>query len=213
MIRRWLVAAGAAVLFVQVTLAAQALPAVNLPASPRGLAAVQVSGEWIDTANGPQYRNGRWISIDYGRPILRGRPDIFGSGDNYGRTIMDGAPVWRAGANATTRLTTQVPLQFGGTTVEPGIYNVLVDLTGGNWNLVLSTQPIQQQFNPDDTVNLFGSINYDPAFDVLRAPMTVGSVPGSYEQFTIDFIDVTNTGGTLLMVWDTTAARIPFTVR
>ena len=46
---------------------------------------------------------------------------------------MAGAPVWRAGANATTTLTTQVPLMVGGKRLEPGIYNVLVDLkpTGG----------------------------------------------------------------------------------
>ena len=35
-----------------------------------------------------------------------------------------------------TRLTTQVPLQIGGKTIAPGMYNVFVDLKPGNWTLV-----------------------------------------------------------------------------
>lgn len=194
-------------------LAAQSLPTVNLPASPRGLAAIQVGGEWADTSGGRQYRDGHWIAVDYGRPILRGRPNIFGSGADYGRVISDGSDVWRAGANDTTRLTTQVALQFGANSVPPGVYNVLVDLESGGWTLVLSNQPIQTQYDPDDAVNLYGSYNYDPAFDLLRAPMTVERSVVTYEQFTIDFVDVLPMGGTLLMAWENTVARIPFSAK
>lgn len=197
----------------QAALGAQTVPTVNLPASPRGNTAIQVAGEWVDAANGPQYHGGMWVVVDYGRPILRGRPDIFGSGADYGRTVMDGAPVWRAGANATTQLTTQVPLQFGTAGVPPGIYNVLVDLKPGAWTLILSTQPVQRQFNPDDQVNLYGSINYDPTFEVLRTAMSVAAAPVRVEQFTIEFVDVTSTGGTLLMAWDRTVARASFSVK
>ena len=52
--------------------------------------------------------------VDYGRPLLRGRTSIFGSGAEYGKTISDGSPVWRMGANDSTRFTTQVPLEIGG---------------------------------------------------------------------------------------------------
>ena len=188
-------------------------PTVNLPASPRGLAAIQVGGEWAETGDGRQYQNGRWVTVDYGRPILRGRANIFGSGLDYGRTISDGSAVWRAGANATTRLTTQAALQFGAGVVQPGTYNVLVALERGAWTLVISNQPIQAQYDPDDKVNLYGSYNYDPAFDLLRAPMTVERSAVTYEQFTIDFVDVARLGGTLLMAWENTVARIPFLVK
>jgi hypothetical protein len=57
---------------------AQTRPEVDLAASPRGLAAAQVAGAWADTPDGRQYQNGLWITIDYGRPILRGRQQIFG---------------------------------------------------------------------------------------------------------------------------------------
>lgn len=190
---------------------AQTIPDVDLPSSPRGLAAIQVAGTWADSPNGRQYRDGKWITVDYGRPILRGRTNIFGSGADYGVAISDGSAVWRAGANETTRLTTQMPLRFGTSSVPPGVYNVMVDLEGGAWTLVLSNQPIQPRYDPTDKINLYGSYNYDPKFDVLRAPMMVDEAPVSFEQFTLDFIDVTPTGGTLLMVWERTVAMVPFT--
>lgn len=194
------------------TATAQSGAEVDLPASPAGLSAIQVAGEWVESDNGPQYRNGRWITVNYSRPILRGRQNIFGTGAGYGSAVKAGEPLWRAGANATTRLTTQVPLQFGGTTVQPGVYNVLVDLKETGWTLVLTTQPALETFDPDDTVNLYGAANYDEKYDVLRAPMMMDTLPASFEQFTIEFIDVTGSGGTLIMMWDLTAAMIPFTV-
>ncbi len=202
-----------AMLMLPVAVSAQTVPDVNLPASPRGLAAIQVGGEWTDNAGTPQYRNGKWITIDYGRPILRGRRNIFGAGADYGRVISDGSPVWRAGANATTRLTTQVTLQFGANSVPPGTYNVMVDLTGGAWTLVLTNQPVQPKYDPADKVNLYGSYNYDATFDVLRAPMTVDAVPVAFEQFTIDFVNVSSSGGAILMAWENTYALVPFTAK
>jgi hypothetical protein len=146
--------------------------------------------------------------VDYGRPMLRGRIDIFGVGASYGATVNAGAPVWRAGANNTTRLTTQVPLQIGGKTLAPGVYNVFVELKPGNWTLVMSTQPVQETFDPNDKVRLSGATNYDPKFDVVRAPMTVRAVDASVEQFTIGFVDVTDTAVTMTMAWENTFATI-----
>ena len=188
---------------------AQAIPEVKLVPSPQGQAAIQVGGKWDKTPEGGQtYRDGKWIVVDYGRPLLRGRTDIFGAGADYGKTVNAGAPVWRAGANNTTRLTTQVPLRFGGTTLPPGVYNVFVDLKPGNWTLVLSNQPVQETFDPNDKVRLSGATNYDPKFDVLRAPMTVLPSPVSVEQFTIGFMNVSDAGATMTMQWDKTVATI-----
>ena len=190
-------------------LVAQAIPDVKLPPSPQGQSAIQVGGRWEKTPEGGQaYRDGKWIVVDYGRPLLRGRKDIFGTGADYGKTVNAGAPLWRAGANDTTRLTTQVPLGIGGKTIAPGIYNVFVDLKPGNWTLVLSTQPVQEKFDPNDTVRLSGANNYDPKFDVLRAPMTVRAGDSSTEQFTIWFTNVSETSATLSMAWDKTLATI-----
>ena len=64
--------------------------------------------------------NGRWIDIVHGKPILRGRTNVFGSGADYGKTLFDGGTVWRAGANVSTRLRNQMPLEIGGTRVQAG---------------------------------------------------------------------------------------------
>jgi len=188
---------------------AQAVPEVKLVPSPQGQASIQVAGRWDKTAEGGQaYRDGKWIVVDYGRPLLRGRHGIFGAGADYGKTVNAGAPVWRAGANNTTRLTTQVPLQVGGKTLAPSVYNVFVDLKPGNWTLVLSNQPVQETFDPNDKVRLSGATNYDPKFDLLRAPMTVRLADSSVEQFTIGFTNVTDAGATMTMAWDKTVATI-----
>jgi hypothetical protein len=203
-----MIAAGAVVMMAGVA-AAQGVPVVKLPASPAGQAAVQVGGAWEKAPNGEQrYQNGKWIVVDYGRPLLRGRKDIFGSGETYGKTVVADATIWRAGANDTTRLTTQVPLSIGGKTVQPGVYNVFVDLKAGTWTLVLNTQPVQEKYDPNEKVKLFGAYNYDMKFDVLRAPMAVKSGTDVVEQFTIGFVNATDAGATLTMAWDRTVASI-----
>lgn len=188
---------------------AQAVPEVKLPPSPVGQAAVQLGGRWEKNAEGGQrYRDGKWVVVDYSRPMLRGRTNIFGAGADYGKTVKDGAEIWRAGANDTTRLTTQAPLQIGDKTIAPGVYNVFVDLDAGRWTLVLNTQPVQPKYDPADKVRLYGAYNYDAKFDVLRVPMTVGSRPDSLEQFTIAFANVTDSTARLIMAWEKTMATV-----
>lgn len=188
---------------------AQGVPAVKLPASPAGQAAVQMGGVWEKTAEGGQrYRDGTWITVSYGRPLLRGRKGIFGSGADYGTFVNGDATIWRAGANDTTRLTTQAPLVVGGKTLQPGVYNVFVELKPDAWTLVLNTQPVQEAYDPNEKVKLYGAYNYDTKFDVARAPMTVRSSDPSVEQFTIGFVDTTDSSTTLAMWWEHTVATV-----
>src|SRR5882672_2704077 len=94
-------------------------PAPRRAASPSGTAATQVGDKWIE--------------IVYSRPILRGRTEIFGKGAEYGKKVLSGAPLWRAGANLTTRLKTEVPLEIGGKRLAPGEYSLFVDLKEPAW--------------------------------------------------------------------------------
>jgi hypothetical protein len=112
------------------------------------------------------------------------------------------------GANDTTLLTTQVPLTIGGKTIQPGVYNVFAELKPGAWTLVLSTQARQPKYDPNDKVLLYGSYNYDAAFDVLRAPMTLRQGDATVEQLTIGFINVTDTAATLSVAWERTVATV-----
>ncbi|MGE0812318.1 MAG: DUF2911 domain-containing protein [Vicinamibacterales bacterium] len=195
-----------------IVVAAQAVPEVKLPPSPRGSAAIQLGGHWEKNNGGQRYVDGKWVVVDYGRPLLRGRTDILGAGADYGKTVSDGEPVWRMGANDTTTITTQVPLMIGGKTLQPGVYNAFAELKPGAWTLVLSTQPRQPKYDPNDKVLLYGSYNYDPKFDVLRAPMTVRQSDASVEQLTIGFVNVSATSATLSVAWEKTVATVNMTV-
>lgn len=209
--RRPLLAA-AFVAAVAAPLAAQTVPEVKLPPSPAGSAAVQLGGRWEQTANGERYRDGKWVVVQYGRPLLRGRTGIFGSGADYGKRVNPDAAIWRVGANDTTTLTTQVPLQIGNGSIPPGVYNVFADLKATGWTLVLNTQPRQPKYDPNDKVLLYGAYNYDAKQDVLRAPMTVKTVSESVEQLTIGFVNASASGATLTVAWDKTVASIDLRV-
>lgn len=187
---------------------AQTIPVVKLPPSPQGQSAVQLGGRWEKADGGPRYVEGKWVVVDYGRPLLRGRTDIFGTGNDYGKVVSDGSAVWRMGANDSTQFTTQVPLSIGGKTLQPGVYNAFAELKPNAWTLVLSTQPRQPRFDPNEKVLLYGSYNYDPKFDVLRAPMTVRKSDARVEQLTIGFINATPTGVTMEVMWETTVATV-----
>ena len=177
------------------------------PASPAGRSATQVGGVY-DPRTG--YVGGQWLEVLYGRPIKRGR-DIFGP-DDYREFLNDGAEIWRAGANVTTRLVTEAPLVFDGTRVEPGEYTVFIDLQPTPWLFVLSRWPAQTTYDVDDHDALWGSYEYTPERDVLRMPMSVETLPQSHDQLSWQFLDAGNDGGTLGLFWDTTLASVSFTL-
>jgi hypothetical protein len=133
-------------------------------------------------------------------------------GADYGKKVNDDAPVWRAGANQTTRFKTEVPLVIGGKTLAAGEYSLFVELKPGAWTLILSTEPFQQKYDPNNKTETWGAYNYDPKFDVLRAPMTLAKGPSSVDQFTIQFADVTTTGGKMMLLWEKDVATVAFTI-
>jgi len=180
------------------------------PASPPGTAATQVIGKYVKTAYEESYHDGKWIEVTYSRPILRDRKNIFGTGADYGKTVNGGAPVWRAGANQTTRLKTEVPLIFSGKTLPAGEYSVFVALQEKAWTLIFSSWPAQEKYDPNFKAALWGAYGYTPDKDVLRVEMTLSTLPFSVDQFTISFIDMTAEGGKLAMMWDKTMASVPF---
>lgn len=179
------------------------LSAQQRPASPPGTAATQIGTG----------ATGKWIEITYGRPIKRGR-DVFGSGGDYGSKLNAGAPVWRAGANVSTRLKTEVPLQIGGKPVPAGEYSMFIQLKSPtDWTLIVSSWAAKATGKEDNPNALWGSYNYTPDKDVARVPMTVNKMPMSMDQLTWAFVDMTDKGGKLAIMWDTVAASAPFTVQ
>lgn len=179
------------------------------PASPAGSSAIEVGGHYDPKAAEPTYVGGKWIEITYGRPIRRGR-DVFGSGANYGKVANPDQPVWRAGANVTTQLKNEIALVINGKTVPPGTYTMFVDLKPNNWTLIVSTWKAQTRYDPSNKAEIWGAYGYTPDKDVVRAPMKVEALPHSFEQMSWQFLDVTDRGGVLAVVWDKTMGSVGF---
>lgn len=135
---------------------------------------------------------GASISIDYGRPAKRGRT-VFGGIVPYGE-------VWRTGANAATQFRTDHALDFGGTVVPAGAYTLWTIPSATGWKLVFNSQTGQ-----------WGT-QHDASRDVFTLPMTLSVLPEVVERFTIS-VATSDSGGTLMLDWDTTRAAASFTTK
>jgi hypothetical protein len=164
----------------------------------------------VEVQGGQRYQDGKWIEVTYNRPIKRGRQNLFGAGADYGKAVSDGSPVWRVGANQTTRFKTEVPLVFDGKTLPVGEYSVFVELKESAWTLIFSTWPAQEKYDPKNKEALWGSYGYTPDKDVIRAAMKVETLAFSMDQFTVAFVDMTGDGGKLAIMWDKTIATVSF---
>lgn len=189
-------------------IAAGALAQERRLRSPPGHSAVQVGGAFDPVQYG--YLGGPWIDVHYGRPLKRGR-DLFGPPD-WAAMLNDGAPVWRAGANQSTRLVTEAPLIIGGARIEPGEYTLFIELSDDSWTFIVSSWPAQRTYDHENRDALFGAFDYTDDRDVLRTPMALETLPASFEQLSWQFLDVTARGGRLALLWDDRMASVRFTV-
>ena len=143
-----------------------------------------VRTDWkIDGAN---------ISIEYGRPLLKGRTP--------GKDIdpFEGKE-WRTGADEQTTLKTDKPLKIGTLAVPAGTYGLHTIPVNGTWQLIVSKR-----------ASGWG-IPYPKGQDLGRVPMTMAKPAAPVDQLTIS-IDDTPAGGTLRVEWAGTKASVPFTV-
>jgi DUF2911 family protein len=142
--------------------------------------------------------NGKTVKIDYSAPSMRGRK-IFGPD---GVISKDGTyPVWRAGANAATALTTDADLMIGRLTVPKGNYTLYVDTGATPWQLIISKQTGQE-----------GS-SYDKSQDLGRVPMTVTKPPAPIEQYKITLSSAGGNKGKLQLEWENVVAAVDFTAK
>jgi hypothetical protein len=188
-------------------LAQQPQPSKRRP-SPEGTSATELGG-YYDERRG--YVDGKWIEIKYGRPIKRSR-DLFGTHD-WIEALNDAAPVWRAGANYSTQLFNEMPIEIGGTRIPPGAYTVFIELSPQSWTLIISNWKAQTQgYQVNHPDALFGAFEYTPDKDVVRTPMKLETLPFSFDQLHWEFLDVSSAGGRLAIFWDMKMASVPFKV-
>ena len=225
MLRRTFVGIAAVVACVA-GLAAQQQQPPPRPLSPAGSTQAQVLGHWEKgerpsfAVGQERYVGGKWLEVTYGRPALRGR-DVFGSGANYGKALIDlplgewgRPPVWRAGANVSTRLVTEATLTFGDKKVPPGEYTMFIDVKSpSDWTLIVSSLPAQTKPDQKDKTSVWGAYGYTPEKDVARAAMKVETLPFSVEQLTWTFADMATDRGRLAIMWARTMASVGFTAQ
>lgn len=206
--KHWVVIVLLATLGIGMGITADALAQTRRIASPPGVSATEVLGRH-DEREG--YVGGRWLEIRYGRPIKRGR-DLFGPPD-FADALADGAPVWRAGANHTTRLLTDVPIVINGRTVPAGEHTLFIEQASARrWTLIVSDWPAQTTYDESNKAALWGAYDYTADRDVVRAPMRVESLPYSFDQLSWEFLDVSDAGGRLAILWDRKIASVPFRI-
>lgn len=128
------------------------------------------------------------ISIDYGRPSLKGR-DMFSQ-------LKEGS-FWRMGSNQATVLTTPVDLAFGKTAIAKGSYSLWLKKAGERFELVFNSQTGQ-----------WGT-QHDPAKDVAGVTLKQDTLPAPVESFTVD-LKAAPKGGDLGLSWGATRLSAAF---
>jgi hypothetical protein len=140
---------------------------------------------------------GKAITIKYGAPSVRGR-QIFGDG---GLVSTDWTyPVWRAGANAATTLTTGADLDIGGLYVPAGAYTLYVLVRDPeNWQLIVNRQTRQ------------GGHIYNARLDLGRVDMKMDKPKAPVETLRWLIVTTGNTGA-IRLEWENHAASVPIRV-
>ena len=145
-----------------------------------------VRSEWtIDGAN---------ISIEYGRPFLKGR--------TLGKDVEKFGGVWRTGADEATIITSDRPLKFGSVSLPAGTHTINTLLGETEWQLILGRLEKPGQWG----------IPYRKELEIGRTAMKVGKTSQPVENVTISIDDTPGNGGVLRIEWGTTSATAPFTV-
>src|SRR5690348_3894495 len=117
------------------------------------------------------------LSIDYSSPGVKGRK-IWGEVVPYDK-------VWRAGANAPTKLTVSRDFAFGGTQVKAGAYSLFITPGKATWTVMLNTDLNASQ---DE---------HDAKKDVATISVKPGALAAPRERLRYAFDD-TQDGGTTL---------------
>lgn len=141
--------------------------------------------------------NGKTVSVDYGRPALKGRtiddPTLLGK--------LKAGGFWRMGDNTSTTFKTEGDLAFGDVTVPAGEYSIWMQRQEDNsWKLVFNKQHGQ-----------WGT-QHDASQDLASVPMKDSKAEKPIEMVTLTLSEAAG-GGTLTVQWGTLEASASFTAK
>ena len=135
---------------------------------------------------------GKQIKVDYYQPSMHGRK-IFGSLVPYDR-------LWATGANVTTSITSDAPLQFGTLKLPKGGYSIWTAPGAKEWTVVVNNET--------------GSfhLSHDSSHDVGQFNVTPRTIPDTVETLTITLTAAGGNKGVMLIRWEHTEVPIEFSV-
>ena len=128
------------------------------------------------------------ITIDYHRPLVKGRP-IWGKLVPYGE-------VWRAGANINTLIKVTDPVTIEGQPLAKGVYGLHMIPNQDQWTVIFSKER-----------DAWGSFTYNQADDALRVNVKPQS-SDMHEALTYDFDDVKADSAVITLRWEKIAVPI-----
>lgn len=133
------------------------------------------------------------ITVEYSSPAVKGRT-IWGA-------LVPWGEVWRAGANAATKITFDKDVTFGTTAVPAGSYAIFVQPNKtAPWTVIINKDWKQA-----------GAFAYKKDSDVVRLDVKPQAIPAR-ERLNYQFTDFGNAGGTLALDWEKVRLAIPFKV-
>lgn len=126
------------------------------------------------------------IRIEYSRPSIRGRI-VFGDLVPYGQ-------IWRAGANATTKMFVTEELTIDDKNkLAPGVYALFAIPEKDEWTIIFSRDAWR-----------WGHYGYKEQFDALRIKVKPQQLKEPVETFTIQFANVCTSCAEVQLLWDYT---------
>ncbi len=137
--------------------------------------------------------NGKKLSVNYGRPSMRGRKIMGG--------LVPFDKWWRTGANEATAFVTQADLVLGGKNIPKGSYTLYTMPSAKQWKLIINKQTGQ-----------WGTV-YSPELDLARIPLKKKMLKGPIEKFTITLEKTGKNSGLMKLVWENTDLSVSFQIR
>jgi tetratricopeptide (TPR) repeat protein len=129
------------------------------------------------------------VTINYGRPSLKGRKMLGATNVPYGK-------VWRTGANKVTTFELSADLTIEGKVVPKGKYALVTIPDAKEWTVILNKDAEQ-----------WGTYNYKEANDVFRFKVKAEATKTSTETLTIEFVDTKATSASVLLRWEKTQIK------
>ncbi|MEQ8244241.1 DUF2911 domain-containing protein [Fulvivirga sp.] len=140
------------------------------------------------------------VTIEYSRPKVKGRK-IFGEGSDF---LQPYGQLWRAGANAGSKLIISTDITFGGTAVKAGEYLIFATPGKDEWSVSLYSD-----------ISLGGNVGgYDKSKEVALATVKPRTLSTPVEVLTYNISDISddNTTAAIELRWSDVSVKVPIKV-